>query len=247
MFRDIARSLAGIAAMGLALAAGGCDASSTVTIDGHKGVPLDQLRIDDQKPATLTLLGPDRVRVLRGDKLAITVEGDPAVTARLRFALDDDQLGISREGWNVKMSDPVATINVTLPAARRLIMAGSGTIDADSLTGDEAGVTIAGSGTVQAPAIDARTLKVEVLGSGKLQAGGKADLLKLTVAGSGEAAMDGLGVRRADVDVAGSGVTRFASDGEVNAKIMGSGEVHVKGRAACKVSAMGSGKLVCTP
>ena len=42
-----------------------------------------------------------------------------------------------------------------------------------------------------------------------------------------------------------SGNATFASDGDVNANIMGSGNVTVKGRARCKVKTMGSGSLVC--
>ena len=39
----------------------------------------------------------------------------------------------------------------------------------------------------------------------------------------------------------------FASDGTVSATIMGTGDVHVKGRAQWKVTAMGTGKLMCEP
>ena len=42
-----------------------------------------------------------------------------------------------------------------------------------------------------------------------------------------------------------SGKATFASDGEVKANIMGSGDVTVRGRARCKVHTMGSGSLVC--
>ena len=37
----------------------------------------------------------------------------------------------------------------------------------------------------------------------------------------------------------------LASDGEVDASIMGSGNVTVKGGARCTVKALGSGKLTC--
>lgn len=240
-----ARALAGVALAGLALMAGGCDAAS-VTIDGMKGVPLAELDLTGQVPDEISLLGPDKVEVRAGDRLAISVDGADAVKERLRFTLDDGKLAIGRSkgGWN---DQGTATITVTVPAVRRLVLAGSGTIDSEALTGPEAGVTIAGSGKVGTRAVEAQELKVEVLGSGSLAAAGRADRLRLVVAGSGEAMMDTLTVQSAKVDVAGSGSARFASDGEVKASIMGSGEVRVKGRATCKVTAMGSGKLVCEP
>jgi len=245
MLKHLIRSLGGVAGLGLAFALAGCDADG-LTIDGHRGVPLAELDLSGKAATEITLLGPDSVHVVTGDKLAITVEGDPAVKDKLRFVLRDGKLGIGRDGngWN---SDSVANVTVMVPAANHIVLAGSGTIEADSLAGDAVGVTIAGSGTVRSPRIAARTLSVEVIGSGNLQAGGQAGALDLTVAGSGEADMSKVMAGRAKVDIAGSGNARFASDGPVEANIMGSGEVRVKGRATCKVSAMGSGKLVCEP
>lgn len=243
MIKDIARTLAGIAVIGIALATTACE-SNPMSIDGHKGVPLADLDLSGPAPEEITLLGPDTVRIVAGDHLAITVEGDPALTSHLRFVRSDGKLGIGRENGSY---DGTATVNLTVPAPRRLILAGSGIMQADSLKGDKVGVTIAGSGTVDAAAIEAGDLKVEVLGSGALNAAGRAQALKLTVAGSGSAAMPGLHAASGEVDLAGSGNASFASDGPVKATIMGSGEVRVKGRASCTVSAMGSGRLICEP
>ncbi|MCW1382239.1 DUF2807 domain-containing protein [Novosphingobium sp. KCTC 2891] len=246
MFKDLARTLAGVAMIGLAAAVSACD-SANVSIDGTKGVPLSQLDLSGKAPEQITLLGPDRVRITRGAALAISVDGDSAIKDKLRFTLKDGKLGIARETWKSHDADGTVTVNVTVPAAREVVLAGSGQIEVDALTGDKASVTIAGSGLVDAPAIDAKELHVDVVGSGKLRAAGKAGTLKVTVAGSGDASMEGLTAESAKIDVAGSGNTRFASDGEVKADIMGSGEVRVKGRATCKVSSMGSGKLICEP
>ena len=59
--------------------------------------------------------------------------------------------------------------------------------------------------------------------------------------------MAGLQAGGADIAVAGSGDAEFASDGRVEASIMGSGTVTVNGRADCTVSSMGSGKLAELP
>ncbi|WP_245647517.1 head GIN domain-containing protein [Novosphingobium lentum] len=244
MFKDLARAVAGIAVMGLAVATSGCD-NVNFDMDGHKGVPLAELDLSGKAPGEVTLLGPDHLQITRGDTLAITVDGDQAAKDHLRFVLDDGKLGIGRDGW--KNGTGIATIHVTMPAPSRLVMAGSGTITADALAGAETRVTIAGSGTVDAPSIETDELKVDVAGSGRLRAGGHAKTLKVTMAGSGAAELIGLTVGSAKVDVAGSGNTSFASDGDVSANIMGSGEVRVRGRAKCTVQSMGSGKLVCEP
>ncbi|MCX7284530.1 MAG: DUF2807 domain-containing protein [Novosphingobium sp.] len=242
MLQNFMRAVAGVAVFGLATALAGCDASS-VSFNGEKGVPLADLDLTGPAPAGIALLGPDNVRVIRGDKLAITVEGEGA--DKLRFNLSKGQLGIAREGWKMGQKSGSATVNVTLPLLSEVVLAGSGTLVTDQMGGNEAKIVVAGSGMVDARAIDAQKLAIDVVGSGKLRAAGKAKDLKMTIAGSGDAEMDGLNADAVKVDVAGSGNARFASNGNVNANIMGSGEVRVFGRATCKVSSMGSGKLVC--
>ena len=246
MIKDIARTLTGIAAVAVAFSLTACS-GATLTVDGMKGVPLAQLDLTAKAPEEITLLGPDTVRVVQGDKLAIKVDGQQDAKDRLRFVLKDGKLAIGRDGWKMGGSADLATIEVTVPAARRLVMAGSGTMHADTLRGDAASVSIAGSGNIDVPAIDAQDLKVEVIGSGDFKAAGKAQSLRISIAGSGSANMEGLTVDAAKVEIAGSGGARFASDGQVKADIMGSGGVRVKGRAQCKVNAMGSGTLTCEP
>jgi hypothetical protein len=97
MFANLARALAGVAAVGLGAALAGCSSDAHVTIDGVSGVPLAQLDTSGKAPDTITLLGPDTVHVTGGDRLAITVDGDPAIKDQLRFTLKDGNLGIARK------------------------------------------------------------------------------------------------------------------------------------------------------
>jgi hypothetical protein len=246
MFKDIARSLAGVAVAVVALSLSGCSAAS-VMMDGMKGVPLAELDFSATAPEEISLLGPDRVNVIEGDKLTIQVEGSQDAKDRLRFVLHDGKLAIGREGWKIGGSDDIATIAVTVPGLRRLVMAGSGTLHAAALRGNATSVSIAGSGDIAVPTVDTGDFKVEVMGSGDLKAGGTARSLKLTIAGSGTANLAGLMVDQAKIDIAGSGDASFASDGDVSANIVGSGDVRIKGRARCKVTAVGTGTLVCEP
>lgn len=242
MLQTLVRAVAGVAMLGLATALAGCDAAN-IAFDGEKGVPLTELDMNGPAPTTITLFGPDNVRVSRGDKLAISVEGEGA--DKLRFALTKGGLGIAREDWKMGTSQRAATVSVTLPMLSEIVLAGSGNLVTDHLGGPEAKIVVAGSGLVDARAVDTARLDVNVVGSGKLRAGGKTKAMKLTVAGSGNAEMDGLNADEVNADVAGSGNARFASNGAVRANIVGSGEVRVFGRATCKVNAVGSGKLVC--
>lgn len=242
-FARFARVLAPVAAIALATALSGCDGKH-FSVNGESGKPLAELDMSGEAPEDLALLGPDAVNVTLGNKLAITVDGDPELAKQMRFTLKDGSLKILREGGKWSSDDGKVTVNVTMPALRGLTLAGSGKITAAALAKDSK-VTIAGSGEVDTPTVTSDSLEVDVVGSGSYHAGGTARDLKLTVAGSGNAEMGGLKVESAKLTIAGSGSARFASDGNVSADIMGSGSVHVIGRATCKVSSMGSGRLVC--
>lgn len=235
------KALGPIIAIALAAGVSGCDGK--VTINGE-GKPLAELDMSGAAPEELVLAGPDEVRVTTGDKLAISVEGDAEVKDQLRFALKDGSLAIHRQDKAFGDGGKVAIINVTMPAPREVVMAGSGKIVTANLA-SKAEVTVAGSGTIESNALASDKLDLTIAGSGNFRAAGAVKLLDMTIAGSGSAQMDALKVDKADVSIAGSGSTAFSSDGEVDASIMGSGNVTVKGRARCTVSSMGSGTLVC--
>lgn len=243
-FHKLVKAFAPIAAVALSGVLSGCDGAN-VKIDGAEGKPLSDLDLNGAPPHGLVLLGPDEVRIRQGDKLAITIDGDPELVEAMRFTLKDGTLGVLRKegSWSSKGT---AIVNVTMPAPESLVAAGSGSIRAESL-GSKAEVTIAGSGDVETMNVVADALEVTIAGSGSYRAAGTAGKLDMTIAGSGEAAMDALKAGNASVTITGSGRSAFASDGKVDARIMGSGVIRVQGRATCEVKATGSGRLVCEP
>ncbi|MEY4238426.1 MAG: hypothetical protein RL339_1027 [Pseudomonadota bacterium] len=243
-FDKFFRALGPIVAVAMAAGLTACDGN--VSINGEKGKPLAEIDLTGTPPEELVLLGPDEVRIIQGDKLAITVEGDQAVTDKLRFTLKDGTLGVLREGKSVDTGDGKAVVNVTMPAPKTLTMAGSGKINSAALARN-AKVTIAGSGDIETPNVASDKLDLTIAGSGSYRGAGNVGALDVSIVGSGSAAMDALKTDKADLTIAGSGNSTFASDGEVKAKIMGSGSVTVRGRARCTVESMGSGKLVCEP
>jgi carbon monoxide dehydrogenase subunit G len=241
MLHKILKGVAPVFALALAAGIAGCDGH--ISVNGKEGVPLSELDLEGKTPTSVVLAGPDNVVVTHGDKLAITVAGDAEAADALRFTLDDETLGVMRKsGWK---GSGKATVRVTLPELRHVTLAGSGTLEADRMTGD-AEATVAGSGSARIAGIEADKLEVTIAGSGALEAAGTAGSLELTVAGSGTAKMAGLKVDKAKVTIAGSGDASFASDGTVEATVMGSGDVTVTGSAKCTIKSMGSGKLHCS-
>lgn len=233
-----------LAAVALALSVAACGSNMHVSIGNEKGVPLDDLDMSGTAPTKLALASPDTVVVSQGDRLDIKVSGDPQAIAALRFNLEDGRLGIMRERNSRVRGE--ATIAVTMPATRELMIAGSGNIEAPSMV-EDAEINIAGSGEVAIAKVAAQRLSINVMGSGTLNAAGTAETLDLNVAGSGALRARGLKVGRAEINIAGSGGGEFASDGKVEARIAGSGDVTVYGRADCSIKAMGAGRVRCRP
>lgn len=247
-FHKFVHAFAPLAAIVLAGAVSGCDRHSfnidgkDIKFNGKEGKKLSELDLSGKAPEELALLGPDEVRVTQGDKLAITVEGDAEAQDAVRFALDGGTLGILR--GEKRTGDKRAIINVTLPALREVSMLGSGRIVTGALA-PNAKIVVAGSGEIEADAVSGDSLEVTIPGSGRFRANGTARKLELTILGSGAAELDAVKVETAKVTMAGSGRARFASDGDVEATILGSGEITVIGRAKCKLNSVGSGRLVC--
>lgn len=244
MIGRIIRGLAPVFAMAAAAGVSGCDGVN-ISINDKEGVPLSELDLSGKAPTELVLAGPDEVVVTEGATLDIDVSGDQEAVDALRFTLDETTLGIMREKGDWKGKGK-ATVRVTMPPLEKLVVAGSGSVEAPRMAGSPE-VTIAGSGKARAARVDADKLEVTIAGSGSYEAAGAARSLELTIAGSGSASMAGLQVDDAEITIAGSGDAEFASDGTVEAKVMGSGDVRVTGTAKCTINSMGSGKLHCSP
>ena len=230
-----------LAAIALAGPLAGCDGTN-ISINGKDGVPLSEVEIAGPPPSEVVLSSGDTVILTDGDTFALKVEG--ADTETLRFVRDSEMIGITRESsWS---GNQTATIRITMPPPSEVVIAGSGTINAQSLA-TTANVSIGGSGTVTFAEVATESLGVNIGGSGRVKGAGTAKRLEVNIGGSGNVELDGLKADSAEVSIGGAGDVAFASDGEVQANIAGAGDVKVSGSAKCTVSAFGSGTLTCTP
>lgn len=189
-------------------------------------------------------VGPDTVRFTTGDNWRVRAEGDARTLERLRFVVKDGRLMVGRRSGEDSHL-PAATIYVTAPAIRSALLAGSGDLSVDRLTGDAVSATAAGSGDLSVGSVESRSVKASVAGSGDMVMRGHSDEADLAVAGSGRFDSADFSAQRASVTVAGSGAMNFRSDGTVKASIAGSGNITVSGRATCSQTRIGPGSLRC--
>ena len=203
---------------------------------GFDGVPLEELDLTGAPPQKVALCGPAQLVLSEGEVFRVDVEPGPSGAEAL-FSLGEEKLGIGG-------GDAETVVRVTLPAPRKLTIAGSGRVTAAKLARDGK-VSVAGSGRVEVAAVEGGRIKVGLAGSGRLAIDGHADELDLSIAGSGSCDGEGFLVDKASVHIAGSGDAIFACNGEVAAHLMGSGNVIVRGAARCSVKSIGSGTLTC--
>lgn len=203
--------------------------------EAYDGVPLGELDRAGPPPHAIKLRGPAQVVLSEGEALAIDVEAGPDAEEPL-FALDDGQLRIS--------GGRDAVVRLTMPAPRKLSVAGSGRVSAAKLALDGE-IAVAGSGRVEVAAVEGGRITASLAGSGRAALDGQADHLELSIAGSGSCDAEGLMAESATVNIAGSGDAIFACNGEVSAHLMGSGNVIVRGSARCSVHSVGSGTVTC--
>lgn len=241
MPHPLLKHTAPLVALTLAAALAGCDGAD-MEINGQKGVPLAEVTIAGPPPSELVLASGDTVIITDGTTFDLKVEG--ANTESLRFVRDDEVIGITREeNWSGKSN---ATIRITMPPPKEVVIAGSGTITAQSLA-PTANISIGGAGTITFTKVTADKLGVNIGGSGTVKGAGTAKRLEVNIGGSGDVELAGLKADSAEVSIGGAGDVAFASDGEVEANIAGAGDVKVAGSAKCTVNAFGSGTLTCTP
>lgn len=241
MTHSILKRMAPASVVALSVALAGCEGAD-MQINGQEGVPLAEIEIAGPPPSDIVLASGDTVIVSDGTTFDIKVAGTD--TESLRFVRDSEVIGITRkDGWR---GDSKATINITMPPPREMVIAGSGTIQAQSLA-STAEISIAGSGNIEFASIAADKLDINIGGSGKVRGAGTAKRLEINIGGSGDVEMPALKADSAEVTIGGAGDVAFASDGEVEASIAGAGDVTVAGNAKCTVNAFGSGTLTCSP
>lgn len=190
--------------------------------------------------------GSDKVEVVKGDAFAVTATGSAEVLDRLLIRVNDGKLEIRRRSGGPLNNAGSATIRVTMPALEDIVVAGSGDVTADSLTGDDAEIVIAGSGNVRLAAVTVRKLEMTVAGSGKVEAAGTVEDVEATIAGSGDIAAPALTAQRAEISIAGSGNIAMAVTGNAEVSTIGSGDVTLTGGGTCTHSRTGGGEVNCS-
>lgn len=201
--------------------------------------------------SSIKVAGPYDVRVHVGGQAGVSAKGPRNILDNMVVEVDGNALSIhpkkggmlNRVHWG--KHKPIV-IDVTAPNLDGAIVAGSGDIAVDRVSGAAFKGAIAGSGSLSMATVEVGKLKLEIAGSGDISAVGRAENAEYNIAGSGSIDGPKVATRNLQVSIAGSGDVAAHSSGVAKIKIMGSGDVTVTGGAKCTVSKMGSGNARCS-
>lgn len=195
----------------------------------------------------VTLAGPDNIIIRKGDRFSVTATGPKDTLDRLVIAVRDNKLEVKRrrDGGLFSSDDGEAQITITLPSLRAAALAGSGSMEADTLSGEDAEASIAGSGDLTLSGVDAGALDISIAGSGDMSATGRTRSTSVSIAGSGSVEAPQLAAETADISIAGSGSLSMTVSGAADVAVVGSGDVTLTGGARCTTSQKGSGVVSC--
>ncbi|GBH30400.1 head GIN domain-containing protein [Sphingobium xenophagum] len=244
-------SLSALLLAGLALSTAACSRPADDAAPAAKGgATQDWSTLKDFNAIEAT--GPDDVAVTIGDAYSVRAEGDPKAIERLTIAVKGDRLVIGRKSdgnwaFGRKNDDGDVTVHVTMPAIRAAALTGAGDFTLDRAEGDMLDLSLTGAGDFAIGTVKLRSLKTDITGAGSVKIAGTADSGELAITGAGDIDADDLKLGTAKVSILGAGNIAFASDGAVAIRIMGPGDVTVKGKAQCTTSGTGPGEARCAP
>ncbi len=230
----------------LVLAVSGCQGSI-----GAEGGPTIQRGFPVNGAFTaLSVTGPYDVKVVSGGTPGVAASGHEKALDALVVEVSGGTLAIHpapQSGGGLSWGNTgKAQITVTVPNLDSAVMAGSGAVDVDKVTGARFKGTVTGSGDLRLAAVDTQDLELSVAGSGDVRAEGKATTVRFNVAGSGDLDAGKLTAQSAQVSISGSGDVRARATTNAAVSTQGSGDVEISGGARCSISKNGSGDVRCS-
>lgn len=187
---------------------------------------------------------PGNVEIRIGNNEGVTVETDDNLQALVETVVENGTLEIRPAKRNVNLRARTLKIVVQARSIERVALAGSGTVEADTLQAPRLQFNIGGSGSINVKKLAGETVAVSVGGSGNMKAGGgAARQLSVSIAGSGNADLGHVKAASASIKVAGSGEAAVWATDALSATIAGSGDVGYFGDPALSTSTLGSGNV----
>ena len=187
----------------------------------------------------LSLAGNLELRL--GDSESVTILADENVLPLIETVLENGSLKIRTNARNGNIALSRLKIVVQARNIERLVVGGSGSIEAASLRAPRLQIDIGGSGSVTVGNVACDALAVSIGGSGNFKGAGHAATLSVAIDGSGSVQAGQLSANDVHVNSAGSGQAVVWARRTLSVSLAGSGGVDYYGDPQVSTSAHGSG------
>jgi hypothetical protein len=191
----------------------------------------------------ITVDGSMNLYVTQDSSYVIRVEAPENLLGHIKTEVTGNELKVYEDHNHVVHSRTV-NVYVSQSVLDRIILNGSGNIEASNIVSSNFNVELNGSGDIY---LDVATsnLNIDLRGSGDIDVVGIATNLLVEIDGSGDVDTRNIPATTATVDVDGSGNASVDVSNSLNANIEGSGNIYYWGSPATVVSNVtGSGSVI---
>jgi hypothetical protein len=207
----------------------------------NEGIREVELRLETEYFDKIKLEASANIRIIQSDVHEVIIQGFENDVYEVDVNVIGDQLSIEEHGAHP--ADFI--IKIYVDEISRLENAGSSIVYGESHFIQNRNVDFAqtGSGEIDF-ALTTDDIDVEIRGSGYVYLEGDSESLDAEIDGSGWLRSFGLNSDIADVRIEGSGSAEVNVSADLDAFILGSGDIHYKGHPAIFAEITGSGRLI---
>lgn len=209
------------------------------------GDVVEQVReVSDFSGVELAGIGDLTIRM--GDEESLRIEAEDNLLEYIETEVRGGTLRIqTRQGVTLRSQRSIRYY-LTARELDRILISGSGDVEASGLKAGRFSITISGSGNLALGELDADALSVKISGSGDIDVDDlHSGTLEVSILGSGNLGIRGGQVERQTITISGSGdyQARGLESAEAQVSIPGSGAVTLQVRDYLKVGISGSGDV----
>lgn len=240
--------------------------NSCTKLDAASGdIISNRVEVEDFDKIVLHIGG--QVNFTQENITQITVQTNEAVFDALKIYVKDNTLHIdSKSGVFIENDENLIfeisdndTYSITicgsgnvnadfnpdyLFAENKLLIEGSGDINAQGIQSEKQSAVISGSGNIKVTNMQTENLRTRINGSGNTEFFGIASHADLSISGSGNINAYKLSSQQSEASISGSGNISVLAENSLNADISGSGNISYKGFPTLVSSISGSGEII---
>ncbi|MBC3812432.1 head GIN domain-containing protein [Undibacterium aquatile] len=225
---------------------------------------------NDTRPVTaqvtqVVLSGPIDLLLRSSVVPSLSVRGDPKLASRVTTRVDGNTLYITTRGIFITLGKSESVrVELNLPVLEKLQLSGSGDVNVKGFKGKRLEFSMRGSGDLifdgdftqiqgamngsgdlNLSLANSEQVTLSMQGSGDAMLKGQSAALTVKLSGSGDLHAEALKAKQVFIESRGSADSKIFATEEVNARLMGSGDLSVKGNPLRRnAERLGSGDII---